>query len=172
MRIRSIHIGRRIGSQFEANRDWNAWARTEVTWYHSFPYHTQHFEAPLKSHEGQRSIGKMHVWWVDSCGNKSAEGSPFPSSSSMCDYHVTKNCHAFKLHRITFPQLLIWTWIMRIEFALPWMWIQRAMTQGTCIMWMGLYFGYPGQAKSCLLLATLGKPNPAHHQPVCKKGYV
>ena len=78
------------------------------------------------SEESQRTAKYWQdVWRVDSCGNKSAEGSPFPSSSSTRDYHAAKNCHAYNSHRITSPQLLIWMCTMRIEFALPRMRVQR-----------------------------------------------
>ena len=77
------------------------------------------------------------VWQVDSRRNKGAEGSPFPSSLSRCDYHVAKNCHAFNSHQIASPQSLIWTCTMCIEFtSLSRMRIQCTLTQGT--MWMGL----------------------------------
>ena len=125
MRIRSIHIGRWIGSGFKVNHNWNVWARTEVMWYSSFPYQTQHHQAPQKSHKGKRSTGKIHVWWVDSRGRKSAEGWVSISKQFVTrDYHVAKNCHAFISHRITSPQLLIWMCTMRIEFTLPQMRIQ------------------------------------------------
>ena len=104
--IRPIHIRRWIGSGFEANCNWNAWARTEVMWYSSFLYHTQHHEAPLKSHEGQRSTGKMFGGWTHT-ETKALKGLHF---------QAVRQCVIISWQRIATPLVCIQSFLSNRSF--------------------------------------------------------
>ena len=120
MHIHSIHIGRWIRSKWRlkcVGKD------AEVMWYSSFPYPTQHHEAPLSSHKGERSTGKLSGRWTH-VETKLLKGPHFQAVHQHVLITWQRIATPLICIEIASPQLLIWTCTVRIEFTSPQMQIQ------------------------------------------------